>query len=78
MDFLQGLLNLRPLFLVKLFILLFEVLYIIFAFVLLRQERLMSQTVEISTSSFFKLLVNVNFIVSIGVFILSLLLLHIL
>lgn len=75
MDFLQSLLNLTPLLLVKLFILLFEVFYIGFAFLLLRQERLMSQTVEISISSFFKLLVNVNFIASIAIFILSLLLL---
>lgn len=75
MDFLQSLLNLTPLLLVKLFILLFEVLYIGFAFVLLRQERLMGQTVEISISSFFKLLVNANLIASVGVLILSLFLL---
>ncbi len=61
----------NPFFLVKLFIFLFEFLYLAFAVILLRQEALMRQTIEIPVSSFFQLLVFFNLIGSILLLILS-------
>lgn len=64
-----------PLVLFKIFLVLFEVMYLGFAFVLYKQERLMFQTIEIPVSVFFHTLVRLHLILSLVVLIVSLFLL---
>lgn len=70
-----NLLSISPLFLLKMFFLLFEVLYFLFAFVLYRQERLMSHIIEVPIESFFKLLMLAHVFLSLALLIFSLILL---
>ncbi len=64
-----------PLVLFKIFLVLFEVMYLGFAFVLYKQERLMFQTIEIPVSVFLHTLVKLHLILSLVVLIVSLFLL---
>lgn len=62
-------------FLFKVFVLLLGFLYIAFAFVLYRQERLMATTVEVPSASFFQVLSLAHLFSSIAVVLISFLLL---
>ncbi len=75
MNILANLLSIQPLVIFKIFFLLIEFFYISFALIIFRQQKLMAQTIDIPVSSFFRLLALINFIGSIIVFLLSLLLL---
>lgn len=71
MDLVIDLFVNSPLFIVKLFILLLEIIYIGFAFVLYRQEKLMSATIEVPRASFFAVLTLTHFFSSIAVVIVT-------
>ena len=64
--------NISLLSVLKIFLLIFLLFYICFAWVILRQEKFMSQVVEVPISSILTLLVNLHFLASIGIFILGL------
>lgn len=71
MDSIIGLFTNSPLVIVKIFILLLELLYAAFAFVLYRQERLMATTVEVPVAGFFQVLSLSHFIGAVSLFVLS-------
>lgn len=71
MDFIINLFTNNPLVVVKIFVLLLELLYTTFAFVLYRQERLMATTVEVPVAGFFQVLSLSHFIGAVLLFILS-------
>lgn len=71
---LLSLLDITPLVIFKIFFLLIEFLYLGFAYVLLKQQKLMAQTLIISVSSIFRLLALVHFLASLFVFLFSFLL----
>ena len=75
MDFLTGIFTLSAYNVAKMFLLLLEFMYIAFSYVLLRQEKLMAQTIIIPTSDFLKLFAFIHLIASIIVFIFSLMIL---
>lgn len=56
----------------KIFLILSLLAYVVFAWVVLRQERFMSQVVEVSISPLLALLTRIHFWLSVGLFILAL------
>lgn len=75
MNFLSDWFNLTPLFLVKMFVLFFEILYLVFAVILVRQEKLMHQIVEVPSSFFLRILINANLVAAVLLLVISLFLL---
>lgn len=71
MDFIINLFSQNPLSIVKIFVLLLEIIYIAFAFVLYHQERLMATTVEVPVASFFQILSLAHFIGALFLFVIS-------
>lgn len=71
MEFLLNLVVVSPMTMVRVLILLIEFLYICFSFVLYKQGKLMSQTVEVPISNFFQFLTIAHLIGSILIFIFS-------
>lgn len=75
MNFFSEWFNLTPLFLVKMFVLFFEVLYLVFAVILVRQEKLMRQIIEVPSSLFLRVLINANLVAAALLLVISLFLL---
>lgn len=71
MDIIIDLLTGPQNFLAKVFIIILGFLYIAFAFVLYRQERLMAHTVEVPVADFFHILALAHFFSSIAVVLIS-------
>lgn len=72
MDFIINLFTAHPLTIVKIFVILIEIIYIAFAFVLYRQERLMATTVEVPVAGFFQVLSLSHLIGAVFLFVISL------
>ena len=64
--------NISFLSVLKIFLLIFLLFYICFAWVILRQEKFMAQVIEVPISSILTVLVNIHFWASIGLFIFGL------
>ena len=71
-EFLDLISKISPLFIIKLFLLVALFSYVLFAWVVLRQEKFMSQVVEVPISPVLTLLVAVHFWAAVGLFILAL------
>jgi hypothetical protein len=71
MDDLLSIFNIKALDIVRVLILTAEIFYAIFSFVLYRQQRLMAETVIITTSSLLHLLTLVNLYGIIAIFVIS-------
>ncbi len=62
-----------PLFIIKIMILTLMVLYLIFAFVIVRQEQLFSKVVEIGGTPVLRILALIHFFTALALFIASVL-----
>ena len=71
---LTDILSITPLNIFKMFFFLIEFLYLGFAYILFKQQKLMSQTVIVPVSSLFRFLTFIHFMAILVVFLLSFLL----
>lgn len=71
-DFLNLISGVTPLLILKIFLVSLILFYVVFAWVVLRQERSMTQVIEVPISPLLTLLAMIHFWAAVGLFVLAL------